>query len=90
MCQTRQDLGMQTVTRPESATNGGLGMTMKTRKEMNQMCIRAIRRIRTKAEVAADCERYRRYAEAKARIPMNLSPREYEEEVKRLARVYRI
>ena len=54
------------------------------------MCIRAIRRIRTKAEVAADCERYRRYAEAKARIPMNLSPREYEEEVKRLARVYRI
>ena len=77
-------------TRPESATNGGLGKTMKTRKGAKLMCIRAMKRIRTKAAVAADCDRYRRYAEAKARIPMNLPPREYEEEVKRLARIYKI
>ena len=35
-------------------------------------------------------ERYRRYAEAKSRIPMNLPAREYEAEVKRLARKYKI
>lgn len=63
---------------------------MKTRKEMSQMCLQAMRRIRTKAAVAADRDRYRRYAEAKSRIPMGLPPREYEEEVKRLARIYRI
>ena len=54
------------------------------------MCISAMRRIRTKAAVAAECERYRRYAEEKSRIPMNLSPREYEEEVKRLIRKYKL
>jgi hypothetical protein len=40
--------------------------------------------------VAAESERYRRYAEAKSRIPMDLSPEEYEEEIKRLAKRYRI
>ena len=35
-------------------------------------------------------ERYRRYEAAKRRIPITLSPREYEEEIKRLARRYRI
>ena len=35
-------------------------------------------------------ERYRRYAEAKRKIPMNLPPTEYEAEIKRLARKYKI
>lgn len=38
----------------------------------------------------AQVEKYRRYAEAKRKIPMDLSPKEYEAEVKRLARKYRI
>ena len=54
------------------------------------MCISAMKRAVSKRMVAAESERYRRYAEAKARIPMNLPPREYEEEVKRLARRYRV
>ena len=54
------------------------------------MCISAMKQAVFKRVVAAETERYRRYAEAKARIPMNLSPREYEEEVKRLARRYRV
>ena len=43
-----------------------------------------------RAAVRADTERYRRYAEAKRRIPMNISPKEYEAEVKRLIRRYKI
>ena len=35
-------------------------------------------------------EKYRLYAEAKSRIPKNLPPKEYEEEVRRLAKKYRI
>jgi hypothetical protein len=38
----------------------------------------------------AQTERYRRYAEAKRKIPMNLSPPEYEAEIKRLAKKYKI
>jgi hypothetical protein len=49
-----------------------------------------MKRAVSKAAVAAESERYRRYAEAKSRIPMNLSPREYEAEVKRLARKYKV
>lgn len=52
--------------------------------------ISAMRRTVSKAVVAADTERYRRYAEAKSGIPMDLSAEEYEEEVKRLAKRYRI
>ena len=52
--------------------------------------ITAMSRTVSKAVVAAESERYRRYAEAKSRIPMDLSPEEYEEEVKRLAKRYRI
>lgn len=52
--------------------------------------ITAMRRKVSKAVVAAESERYRRYAEAKSRIPMDLSPEEYEKEVKRLAKRYRI
>lgn len=50
------------------------------------MCTSVIKR----AIFKADCERYRRYAEEKQRIPKNLSPAEYEERVKKLARKYRI
>lgn len=38
----------------------------------------------------ADKERYRRYAEAKARIPIDLPPNEYEARVKQLAKKFRI
>lgn len=37
-----------------------------------------------------DCERYRRYAEAKRNIPKNLTPAEYEAAVQKLAKKYRI
>ena len=55
------------------------------------MCTTATLPKRFRAVAArADMERYRRYAEEKSRIPMNLPPREYEAEVKRLARKYKI
>ena len=38
----------------------------------------------------ADIDRYRKYHEAKARIPLDLPPKEFEERVKELARKYRI
>lgn len=38
----------------------------------------------------ADAERYRRYHAAKAKIPMDLPPAEFEERVKKLARKYKI
>lgn len=47
------------------------------------MSITAMRRM-------ASDERYRRYANAKSRIPLNLPAKEYEAEVKRLARKYKI
>lgn len=50
------------------------------------MCTTVAKRIRFKA----DCERYRRYAEEKQRIPRDLPPAEYEERVKKLIRKYRI
>ena len=50
------------------------------------MCTTVLKR----AIFKADCERYRRYAEEKQRIPKDLSPAEYEERVKKLARKYRI
>lgn len=48
------------------------------------MCLKRRRSAR------AGAERYRRYADAKARIPLNLPPKEYEEAVKRLAKKYGI
>ena len=59
---------------------GQKDMTRSTRMEMCSMAIRQ----------KISNERYRRYAEAKRRIPMNLPPKEYEEEVRRLARKYKI
>lgn len=38
----------------------------------------------------AETERYRRYHEAKREIPTNLPPAEYEAEVKRLAKKFKI
>lgn len=38
----------------------------------------------------ADAERYRRYHAAKAKIPMDLPPAEFEERVKKLAKKYHI
>ncbi len=35
-------------------------------------------------------QKYRLYAEAKARIPKNLPPKEYEERVRKLAKRYKI
>lgn len=37
-----------------------------------------------------DVERYRRYHEAKSRIPLDLPPKEFEERVKKLAKRYHI
>lgn len=38
----------------------------------------------------AEADRYRRYHEAKRKIPMDLPPAEYEAEVKRLAKKFKI
>ena len=50
------------------------------------MCTTVVKR----AIFKADCERYRRYAEAKQRIPKDLPPEEYEVAVKKLAKKFRI
>ena len=42
----------------------------------------------TKRKVSSD--KYRRYAEAKARLPKWLPPEEYEAQIKRLAKKYKI
>lgn len=56
-----------------------------------EMCFTATPRPTFRVVMArAQAEKYRRYAEAKRKIPLNLSPAEYEAEVKRLARRYKI
>lgn len=56
-----------------------------------EMCFTATPRPTFRVVMArAQAEKYRRYAEAKRRIPLNLSPAEYEAKVKRLARRYKI
>lgn len=47
------------------------------------MCIMAIQR-------AISNDKYRRYAEAKKKIPKDLTPAQYEAEIKKLARKFRI
>ena len=54
------------------------------------MCTTALKRAVSKRMIAAESERYRRYAEAKRKIPMNISPKEYEAEIKRLAKKFKI
>ena len=61
------------------------GMT-KRRTSVTEMCTTETRTLRFKR----DMEKYRRYAEAKAKIPKDLSAREYEEAVKELAKRFRI
>lgn len=51
------------------------------------MCFMATKRTRSKEALS---DRYRRFEIAKRHIPQNMLPREYEEEVKRLARKYKI
>lgn len=50
------------------------------------MCTTVMRRLNFKL----DCDRYRRYAEAKQRLPKDLSPAEYESAVAKLMKKYRI
>ena len=54
------------------------------------MCRMTKNKFRFNPSARADAERYRRYHEAKARIPMDLPPKEFEERVKALARKYKI
>lgn len=55
------------------------------------MCTMATRQMSFSVIAArAQTEKYRRYAEAKSRIPIGLSAKEYEAEVKRLAKKYKI
>ena len=49
-----------------------------------------VKRAAFNAHARADAERYRRYHEAKAKIPMDLPPAEFTEQVKKLARKYKI
>ena len=51
------------------------------------MCFMATKRKNSKE---AESDRYRRFEIAKRHIPQNMSPREYEAEIKRLARKYKI
>lgn len=51
------------------------------------MCFSAMRRNRSDVRIPY---RYKMYEKEKAAIPMNLPPREYEAEIKRLARKWRI
>ena len=53
---------------------------------MRRMC----KTISENAQRLLDNRKYRFYAEAKAHIPKDLPPREYEEEVKKLAKKFRI
>lgn len=59
--------------------------TMKMRNPMRIMTKMAFN-----ASARADAERYRRYAEAKRKIPMDISASEYEECVKALVRKFKI
>ena len=52
--------------------------------------MRKIFMVMKRAAFKLDCERYRRYAEAKQRIPKDLPPAEYEAAVQKLAKKYRI
>lgn len=50
----------------------------------------SLKRFLNARRAEAESERYRRYHEAKRKIPMDLPPAEYEAEVKRLARRFKI
>ena len=67
-------------------TPAGKTMKMNGRRK-TQMCILGTRPKRSKE---AESDRYRRFEIAKRHIPQNMLPKEYEEEIKRLARKYKI
>ena len=52
--------------------------------------MRMISMVMKRAAFKLECERYRRYAEAKQRIPKDLPAAEYEAAIKKLAKKYRI
>lgn len=54
------------------------------------MCISATKQIRSKAAHKRDTDVYKRYAADKAKIPVGLSAQEYEAEVQRLLKKYKI
>lgn len=62
-------------------------MTKMTGRRKILMCFMATKR---KVSKEGESERYRRFEIAKRHIPQNMLPREYEEEIKRLARKYKI
>ena len=65
-------------------------MTMNGRRTEMAMCTTATKRLISDAAVRASNDRYRRYHEAKRKIPLDLPPKEYEAAVKKLAKKYRI
>jgi hypothetical protein len=76
---------------PSSAAWSGQGfhpgcLMRKRTRRMRRMC----KTISENAQRLLDNRKYRLYAEAKAHIPKDLSPKEYEEEVKKLAKKFRI
>lgn len=61
--------------------------------KMMETLTTATKALRSKRKVLRykrDCEKYRRYAEAKAKIPKDLSPREYEEQIRLLCKRFKI
>ena len=54
---------------------------------MTEMCFTAIKPLRSKDK---ELDKYRRYAEAKAQLPKDLSAREYEYAIKQLAKKFKI
>lgn len=54
------------------------------------MCTTETKRVFSRLSERLENARYRKYAEAKAKIAKDLSPKEYEEEVKRIAKRYGI
>ena len=74
---------------PQKTGHGGTTRP-KTMTKKRTLAVRTISMVMKRIAFKADCERYRRYAEAKQRIPKTLSPAEYEAAVAKLAKKYRI
>lgn len=70
-----------------SALDIHLGFWTNPMRRKNNMRFRRFFSARAKE---AEADRYRRYHEAKRKIPMDLPPAEYEAEVKRLAKKFKI
>lgn len=55
-----------------------------------KMCTMAMKHLRSKSAHKRDTDVYKRYAADKAKIPVGLSAQEYEAEVQRLLKKYKI